>query len=139
MSSEKITREQCLQWIRQEKAERLEEAHQICDAFMSAQRSARADPDKTQHTYIGSRVRVVGKTLSCEWFRYTPKAWGNKKVVMSNYIPMNRQSKKYSLSKFKNEPAWAQQLIALSEKRYAELRICFQTLNKIERMLESLK
>ena len=139
MQQQNIPRETVREWLRQEKANLLIEANQVCNAFMAAQRSARRDPNKTQHPYIGSRVRLVRSSISCECFRYVPKTTSKgEKILTSTYIKINRATQACNMRHFRNEPAWAQQLILMSDTQYQKIRMRFQTLNNIERLLKKL-
>ncbi|MCV5959036.1 hypothetical protein OFO30_26995, partial [Escherichia coli] len=85
---------------------------------------------------VGTRVRILGVSLVAEWYRnrFVEQVPGQKKRVLSTHIKKGR-GHAYSMSHFKKEPVWAQELIQQVETRYAVLRQRATALAKIRRAL----
>jgi len=110
------------------------EAHQEADMYWNAHNSAREEALAHEQGRVGTRVRIIGVSLVAEWYqnRFFEQTPGQKKRVLSTYIKKG-DSHKYSMSHFKKEPVWAQDLIRQVEGRYAALRKRAAALSKIRR------
>ncbi|HDO1192889.1 TPA: hypothetical protein P2Q19_003820 [Aeromonas salmonicida] len=113
------------------------EAQQESDMYWSAHNLAREDEGEDEQGRVGTRVRIVKKvSLSVEWYRnrFVSAQPNEKKLVFSTYIKKGKKHE-YSMSNFKNEPQWAQELIQQVESRYARIRQRASALAKIRRAL----
>ncbi|MGI2124171.1 conjugative transfer protein MobI(A/C) [Shewanella baltica] len=112
------------------------EAQQEADMYWSAHRSAREDASEDEQCRVGTRVRILGVSLVAEWYRnrFVEQVPGQKKRVLSTHIKKGR-GHAYSMTHFKKEPIWAQELIQQVESRYASLRQRATALAKIRRAL----
>ncbi|ALZ82609.1 hypothetical protein AhyD4_23680 (plasmid) [Aeromonas hydrophila] len=113
------------------------EAQQEADMYWASHQLAREDAGEDEQGRIGTRVRIIGKvSLSAEWYRnrFVSAAPNEKKLVFSTYIKKGKNPN-YSMANFKNEPQWAQALIAQVESRYVIFRKRAAALSKIRRAL----
>ena len=113
------------------------EAQQEADMYWASHNLAREDASEDEQGRIGTRVRIVKKvSLSVEWYRnrFVSAQPNEKKLVFSTYIKKGKKHE-YSMSNFKNEPQWAQELIQQVESRYARIRQRASALAKIRRAL----
>lgn len=112
------------------------ETQQEADMYWNAHKSAREDAPENEQGRVGTRVRIIGKSLVAEWYRnrFVEQMPGQKKRVLSTHIKKGR-GHSYSMTNFKKEPAWAQELIQKVECRYAALRQRATALAKIRRAL----
>ncbi|RIJ70381.1 hypothetical protein D1505_24945 [Escherichia coli] len=112
------------------------EAQQEADMYWSAHKSAREEASEDEQGRVGTRVRILGVSLVAEWYRnrFVEQVPGQKKRVLSTHIKKGR-GYAYSMSHFKKEPAWAQELIQEVETRYAALRQRATAIAKIRRAL----
>lgn len=112
------------------------EAQQEADMYWNAHKSAREEASEDEQGRVGTRVRILGVSLVAEWYRnrFVEQAPGQKKRVLSTHIKKGR-GHSYSMSHFKKEPAWAQELIQQVEGRYTALRQRATALAKIRRAL----
>jgi len=113
------------------------EAQQEADVYWNANRTAQEEGLTNEQCRIGTRVRIIGVSLVAEWYRNRffkndPKQ--KKKSILSTHIKKGR-SNKYSMSHFKKEPNWAQDLIKQIEDRYVILRQRNAALTKIRRAI----
>jgi hypothetical protein len=113
------------------------EAQQEADMYWNAHKSAREEASEDEQGRVGTRVaRILGVSLVAEWYRnrFVEQVPGQKKRVLSTHIKKGR-GHAYSMSHFKKEPVWAQELIQQVETRYAVLRQRATALAKIRRAL----
>ncbi|EFB1672062.1 hypothetical protein FJQ34_06965 [Escherichia coli] len=112
------------------------EAQQEADMYWNAHKSAREEASANEQGRVGTRVRILGVSLVAEWYRnrFVEQVPGQKKRVLSTHIKKGR-GHAYSMSHFKKEPAWAQELIQQVEGRYAVLRQRASALAKMRRAL----
>ncbi|MGL4515139.1 MAG: conjugative transfer protein MobI(A/C) [Shewanella sp.] len=111
------------------------EAQQESDMYWSVHNAMRAESKQQEQVRIGTRVRIHGNvSLVAEWYRnrFVNQPNQDRMTVYSTYIPKGKGFS-YSLSHFKDEPEWAQVLIARVESRYAKIRKRANVLTKIRR------
>lgn len=127
-----------LQLIKAEKIRLYRRALQIADAYWSANKEMMKSESKADHCYIGTRVRLVGSSIVCEWYRNIPYSKKAKQHFASKYLRINKTNKKYSMSNFKNEALWARMLIEHSENQYVIIRRQYSLLSKCEKLIQKL-
>lgn len=112
------------------------EAQKEADMYWSAHKIAREEASEDEQGRVGTRVRIIGVSLVAEWYRnrFVERVPGQKKRVLSTHIKKGR-GHAYSMSHFKKEPAWAQELIQQVESRYAMIRQRAAALAKVRRAL----
>lgn len=136
---EKNNSELILQLINEEKRCLYKQALQIADTYWEASHEMMKSPNKADHCYIGTRVRLVRSTIVCEWYKNIPYSKNAKKQrFASKYLKLNKTTKKYSMSNFTKEPLWARMLIERSEGYYAEIRREYSILCKCEKLIKNL-
>ena len=138
--SESSFKDRVLLDINGEKTRLYQEALTVADSFWQAKAAAQEGNDKKDRCFIGTRVRLVRTSLVCEWFRFQTginKQTG-KRYTLSEYIPLGKQ-RQYSMRYFKHEPVWAQQMIHYCEEQYFAIRLRYEILNKMERLLKKLE
>jgi hypothetical protein len=113
------------------------EAQQEADMYWNAHKSAREEASEDEQGRVGTRVRILGVSLVAEWYRnrFVEQVPGQKKRVLSTHIKRKGRGHAYSMSHFKKEPVWAQELIQQVETGYAVLRQRATALAKIRRAL----
>lgn len=124
--------------ITSHKVRLLQEAQELSTIFTEASKAVAASKLYGQQTLIGTRVRVVGGSLTCEWFRKNfvsskDNPYGKKKVF-STYLRLGKGGR-YSHTLFRREPEWARTLIESIEEQYSLLRKQWKSLTLMEREL----
>nr|WP_240733400.1 conjugative transfer protein MobI(A/C) [Edwardsiella piscicida] len=110
------------------------EAQLEADSYWDMHREARAEARGNEQGRVGTRVRIIGVSLSLEWYynRFFDAVLGQKKKVLSTYISKGPGTS-HSMSHFKKEPQWAQELIEHVESRYTPIRQRAAALSKIRK------
>lgn len=104
------------------------QARRLADAYWRFNRMTREEGGKENQGYFGTRVRVIKKTLSIEWFINTTyidkESPDGKRKVNSDYI--SRGNKKgswtYPPSAFRRAKDWEREAIEDLEPQYGVIR-----------------
>lgn len=104
----------------------------LAGLFWQAHMKAREDDNNALAVY-GTRVRLVRRSFSAEWFRnrYVQQRQGKAKVY-STYLKKS-YTYRYSMNVFKGAADWERQVIEHVEQGYEVLRRRAATLKDIER------
>lgn len=128
-------------FIQKERHDLLLYARSLATAFEQANKVAMESRDPNSQCYIGTRVRLINKSISCEWyrknFRPNKKDPLGKRVMQSTYIRLNRQKGRYPEKLFASQPLWSQVIYQNIEKQYALIRKQSKVLTSLERLCES--
>lgn len=109
-------------------------AKQEAAVYWSANQEARQTNDPNEQCYVGTRARIIRGSLVMEWFRSRIFKKDGKKQVLSTSIKKG-VGDSLPMSHFKKEPAWAQEVIGIVERRYTQIRRRSAALAKLKRAL----
>ncbi len=107
-----------------------------CDAFWDVNQAHRDAAEIEGQQRIGTRVRVVNKTLSMEWYRnrFAPGD-GSKKSVFSTHLSRGK-GLRYHRSLFQDEPDWSREVVEYTENVYANERLKLSILKEIRKHIK---
>lgn len=115
------------------------EARKLADAYWRFNKDYQEDGGKENQGYFGTRARLIGRTLSLEWYIktiYTPPSDpSGKKQVRSTYLSRGKGFT-YPKTAFRRAKDWELEAIQEIEASYATLRQRAQTLTKMRRSLQ---
>lgn len=128
-------------FIAQRRQEIFEEGKALANSFYLASEAALSEKSSSRRTKVGTRVRMIGNSLVCEWYwrrLANPIINGKRQTkIFSTYIRIGKNGR-YSTGRFKSEPQWARIMIEQIEARYVVLRGISKELTNLEQSLKRL-
>lgn len=113
------------------------DAQKEADVFWATSEFARDMGEEA--SYVGTRVRVLGNTIQCEWYRNRTRpdlGPGKPKRVFSSHIKKGTGAR-YNSELFKSEPQWLREAVERAEDKYVNVRLRAKVLVELRRSLRA--
>lgn len=113
------------------------DAQKEADVFWATSEYAREMGEEA--SYVGTRIRVQGNSIQCEWYRNRTRpdlGPGKPKRVFSSHIKKGT-GLRYKSELFQGEPEWLREAVERAEDKFVNVRLRAKALVDLRRSLKS--